>query len=288
MKKQMNVFKTWVTLGRFFILPLLILFTLFPNALAGFNIRNWLLAIFICGSVWVAAHYFNASEDYRLGFDKIEGGSVAKEYTKASQIIPQGLFSVRGCDITALFLLLLSAFILFFCAPLRLDKIILYLLGVFSCLSYVRVFKVHKIGEVCWVLAFFAVGAFSYSLCAHIDCTAIAVGILLGMLFLPFYILDQLPDMKPTDKVIDITEIIFANKLNPSGFIFFGVTATYVIQTGFVLMNWLPSMTLLSIFSLPVAHICGVYSDYKIEKGAMLCVLWMTFYVLFATIGALL
>ncbi|MDI6886839.1 MAG: hypothetical protein QMD22_10985, partial [archaeon] len=70
-------------------------------------------------------------------------------------------------------------------------------------------------------------------------------------------------------------------------FFWFSVTACYILQFGFVLLNWLPFKTLFSIFTLPIAHIAGVMVDYRIEQGAKLALLWMATFVLAMGLGGL-
>ncbi|MDI6886732.1 MAG: hypothetical protein QMD22_10440, partial [archaeon] len=147
--------------------------------------------------------------------------------------------------------------------------------------SYAPFFKKHNIGEICWGLALFGMGIFCYLLVKDFDMCCMSISTLLAFLVFSFYIVDQLPDVKgPTEKMKGLIGSIVNGGIKPSSFFWFSVTACYILQFGFVLLNWLPFGTLFSIFSLPLAHITGVMVDYRIEQGAKLGLLWMIAFVL--------
>jgi 1,4-dihydroxy-2-naphthoate octaprenyltransferase len=278
--------KWWFVAGRYFVIPLLLVFSFYAVSLAGGSWREYLLSLLICGSVWIGSHYINNYQDWKSGEDRISGGSAPKSYTSACMILPRGLLSPRTMVITGISFILASfiAFLLF--APLYLFPV--WLLGSFCAVSYSPIFKKRKIGEVCWGLAFFAFAVFSYGLACPIDLTGLAAGFLLGMLIFSFYVIDQLPDITgPTEKVMGLAEKVLAANMKPSSFFWFAVTAVFVIQMAFVMMGFFSPTTLVSIFSLPVAHIVGISCDLEIGKGAKLALLWLLIFPLLVGCGAL-
>lgn len=284
----MNKLKAWFIAARLFVLPLLFAFSFFGNALAGFNVSMWAVAVIVTGSVWICAHFVNDWRDYALGVDKLNGGSTAKSYTGASQIIPLGLLSVRAVQLSAIGLLLLSAFSFALFVPLRLDTVIIYCLGVTMALTYTDYFKPRGIGEICFFIMLFSVLALSYSIVEQFNLTALAVGTLAGMIGVMLPSMDHFPDIQgPLDKVTNLAELLFKTKMRLSGMYWFLVTALFTMQMGFTILNWLPQLSLFTLFTLPLAHISGVFLDYNIRKGVPLVLLWSICYMLLGGVGAL-
>jgi len=90
----MSSLKAWITAGRFFAAPWILVNTFLGVKLAGFDLSAWMLGFAIVFSVMLSSHYMNAWRDYIRGFDRLEEGSKAKLYTAASQLIPRGEFTV--------------------------------------------------------------------------------------------------------------------------------------------------------------------------------------------------
>jgi len=62
----------------------------------------------------------------------------------------------------------------------------------------------------------------------------------------------------------------------------------YAVQMGMVLMGLLPSMTLLTVFLLPLGHLTGIILERNFDKGVMLMLLTMWLFALLAALGVLL
>ena len=135
--------KAWFVAGRFFAVPWLLCNTLLGVTLAGFSLYKWLLAFVITTCVLTAGHYLNNIVDYRRGLDKPEGGSKAKAYTSASQVLPSGALSVSTMVLTV-FIFLLVGLTLFYCyCPHRFDILVFFVLGVAMTLGY-HDLKIHN------------------------------------------------------------------------------------------------------------------------------------------------
>ena len=62
----------------------------------------------------------------------------------------------------------------------------------------------------------------------------------------------------------------------------------YVVQMGMVLMDLLPSMTLLTVFLLPLGHLTNIILEKDFDKGVMFYLLTMWLFALLAALGVLL
>ncbi|MBW2560827.1 MAG: UbiA family prenyltransferase [Deltaproteobacteria bacterium] len=281
--------RAWITAQRFFVLPLLLSFTFFGASLAGLDPGAWATAMLVTGSVWISSHNVNNWRDFVRGVDRVRGGSVAKSYTAANQILPRGLLSVRTVKLTAAGWVALSLAALACLAPLRPDTLALYCLGLATALTYTDLWKPAGLGPACAFVAFFALVSFSYSVARPFDSTAAGAGALAGMLWFHALLLDQLPDVRgPVRRAKDLAEMAFKAELRPSSIFWFGVTAVYVMQTGFVLLGWLPSGTLLSVLSLPLAHVAGIALDFDFQRGMLVGIVWMNGFALLAGAGGML
>ena len=281
--------KAWIVAGRVFVIPfLLIPLTFLGVALSGFDLVRWGIAMLVVGSVWMAGHYINNWRDFVLGVDKREGGSVAKAYTAAPHILPWGLLSVRTVKLTAAGFLLLGILAFSLWAPLRLDTLVLFLVGVTIALTYTDYIKPRRGSELSWFLAMFAVVAFSYSVVRPFDRTALVAGVVIGMIGPMLHVIDQVQDIKKVIHIRSLAELVFKTRIRLSAILWFYFTAIFVLQIGFILLGWMPKGTLISIFTLPIAHIASVFVDYEIGKGAMLVLFWVASYSVLAGLGALL
>jgi len=156
-------------------------------------------------------------------------------------------------------------------------------------LTYTDLWKPAGLGFACWFLAFFALVSFSYSVARPFDSTAAGAGALAGMLLFGFFLIDQLPDVRgPVRRAKSLAEMAFKAELRPSSIFWFGATAVFVMQTGFVLLGWLPSGTLLSVLSLPLAHITGIVLDFDLHRGTPIGLMWINSFALLAGAGGML
>lgn len=286
----MKKLKAWFIAGRFFVIPIfLVPFTFFGVALADFNLHAWAVAMLVIGSVWISAHFMNDWRDYALGVDSLKGGSVAKVYTAASQVLPRGLLSVRTIQLSALAFLLTSLLAFLLLVPLRIDTVLSYCFGVVMALTYTDYIKPKRGCEIWWGLIFFCLVFFSCCVASPMNFTTIAAATTVTMVGLMLHPLDQYPDLKePIGEVNNLGELLFKAKIKLSGVFWFLVTAMFTMQMGFILLTWLPIGTLISLFSLPLAHITGVFIDYDLKKGMPLFLLWSAIYPTLAGLGALL
>jgi len=281
----MNPMKAWIVSARLFVIPWMLVNTLYGVVLAGFELSQWILSFGIVTSLLLMAHFINNWRDFVKGVDEV---SEAKPYTVASQILPRGFLSVRTMKLSALFFGLLSLSLLMAYGPLRVDVISLYLLGVLMAVSYTDFFKPRGLGEVALFLGHgFGAVSLAYSLIRPIDLTGISAGFLIGMFTGILYSLDQWQDVK-TDfvkKASDLAWMIFKANIRISVLWWFAITATLVMQMGFVLMGVLPAVTLIAVFILPVAHVVGILLDYNFQKGILLALLCLWLYPLLQSFG---
>jgi len=281
--------RAWVGAQRFFVLPLLLSFTFFGTSLAGFDPRAWAAAMLVTGSVWISSHNINNWRDFVRGVDRARGGSVAKSYTAACQILPRGLLSLRTVKLTAAGWVALSLVALACLVPARPDTLALYCLGLAMALTYTDLWKPAGLGPACAFVAFLALVSFSYSVVRPFDSTAAAAGALAGMLWSHMFLLDQLPDVRgPVRRAKNLVEMIFKAELRPSSLFWFGATAVFVMQMGFVLLGWLHGGTLLSVLSLPLAHVAGIALDFDFQRGVLVGIAWMNGFALLAGAGGML
>lgn len=285
----MNKIKAWLIAGRLFAAPWMLVNALLGVSLAGFDVVKWLLSFTIVLSVLTAGHFLNAWRDFVKGLDKVDEGSVAKPYTAGSQVLPRGWLSLRTVKTSAIAFLTLSVLLLAF-APRRIEVYLLFCLGVSVAILYTDYFKPRGLGEVALFLGHgFGATGFAYSLVRSIDLTGLSAGILLGFWAGIVYTVDQWQDVE-TDfakKVKTFAYLIFEANMKISQLWYFLVTGSLVMQTGMVLMNWLPPKTLVTIFTLPLGHITGVLLDYKLDRGIILALITMWSYATLAALGSL-
>jgi len=62
----------------------------------------------------------------------------------------------------------------------------------------------------------------------------------------------------------------------------------YSVQMGMVLMGLLPSMTLLTVFLLPLGHLTSIILEKDFDKGVMLYLLMMWMFAILMALGVLL
>jgi len=281
--------KAFIVLLRPFVVPWFISNVLLGNSLAGFDAYAWGLASLIAILVSFVGHLVNAFRDYELGFDGING-SAAKPYTDACRVLPSGIISVGITKVSSLIFLLVSLFLLIFFAPLRLDVILLYLLGVFCALTYTDLAKKHMMGELYLFLGHgFATTSFAYSLVKPLDLTGLAAGLLLGFWAGVVYTVDQLRDVE-TDfarRVKNLAYMMFKANMRVSQLWYFLVTASFTLQFGFILLGLFPASSLLSLLILPVSHITAILLDCYFEKGVFAALACMWTYCVLMSVGIL-
>ena len=276
---MLDKIRAYITLLRIFIFPWLAVNTLLGNRLAGFDIHAWGLALLITTLVAFAGHMINAFRDYELGFDGVNG-SVPKPYTSACSIIPSGIISVRVAKVSTLVFLLASLLMIVFFAPLRVDTVSLYILGVFCALTYTDLGKKHSMGELYLFLGHgFGTSTFAYSLVRPITIEALATGTLLGLLAGVIYTVDQWVDAE-TDfarRVKNYAYLITKANMRLSTFFYFAVTAVVTIHLAFVLMGILRASTLKALLLMPLFQFSGALLDYQFEKGVWvaLTAIWL-------------
>ncbi len=264
--------------------------TLLGATLAGFNLRDWILAFVITSCVLLVSHFINAWRDFVKGLDRVEGGSRVKPYTVASQVLPRGWLSLRVVKVSALAFLLLSFILVLLFAPRRFDLWILYCIGVAIALTYTDFFKPRGLGEIALFLGHgFGTTTFAYSFVKPINAEAISAGVLLGVFASVCYTIDQYQDVE-TDfarRVKNLAYLVFKANMRISQLWWFLVTASLTMQAGLVLMGWLPSKTMLTVFCLPLAHVVGILLDYDFSKGVLIGLLNMWLYALLMALGVL-
>jgi len=140
--------KAWIVAGRIFAAPWILANTFLGVKLAGFDPSAWMLSFAVVFSILLASHYMNAWRDYIRGFDELEGGSKAKPYTAASQLIPRREFTVKEAKAATVACLLIGILLFIAFAPKRFDTIALLLLGIFVAVTYTDFFKPKGLGEV--------------------------------------------------------------------------------------------------------------------------------------------
>ena len=282
----MNKIKAWFIAIRVFALPWMLVNTLFGVCMAGFSLEKWLLAFGISSAILMTAHLINSWRDFVKGLDRINGSKV-KPYTAGSQVLPRGWLTLKEVQISAILMLSIST-LLMSLAPIRLDTILLYLLGVAIALTYTDFFKPRGLGEIALFLGHgFGTTSLAYSLIKPLDFKGLAVGIMLGFWAGIVYTVDQWQDVE-TDfahRVKNLAYIVFKANMKISQVWYFLVTGSIVMQLAFVLMGIMPPKTLITIFLLPLEHIAGIMLDYQFEKGAFLALTSMWLFPVVASIG---
>ena len=104
---------------RLFVLPWLFTNTLFAVALAGFNLRSFLLSFVIVTLVTIGTHHLNNVRDFQKNLDRLEGGSKEKSYTSASKILPAGILSVKTEIVASIVFFTVPVVLFYFFAPIN-------------------------------------------------------------------------------------------------------------------------------------------------------------------------
>jgi len=281
----------WFVSLRPFVLPWMLVNTLLGVALAGFDFSGWILAFGITTSILLAGHLLNNIRDFQRGLDRVEEGSEEKAYTSASKILPSGILSVRTMLISALaFVGFGTALLLIYC-PIRSDVWLLFFLGLVMICTYHDFFKPRGLPEIPLFLGHgLATTAFAYGLVEPVSLTAVSAGILLGLFAASASTLDAWKDVE-TDyarKVKGLAWTIAQANLPISQFWLGSLMMIYAVQMGMVLMGLLPTMTLLTVFLLPLGHLTGIILERDFDKGVMLVLLTMWLFALLAALGVLL
>jgi hypothetical protein len=281
--------KYWILACRPFAYPWMMVNTLLGSCLSGFSLFSWILSFSIASLVLTSAHFLNSWIDYVKGFDKPIGGSKPKPYTAGSQILPLGLLSLGTFKLSTFILLALSSILMVY-APRRIDVFLLYALGVFCAFSYSLWLKEKGLGEVALFLGHgFSTTCFSYSFSKPLDLTGLAAGVLLGFYASLIYTVDQWQDVE-TDfarRVRNLAYMVFKANMKISQLWYFLVTGSFTLQFGFIILGFLPSKTLLSIFTLPLGHVAGILLDYRFEKGVIMALGVMWLYALLMSVGVM-
>jgi len=259
-------------------------------ALAGFDLSAWILAFGITTSILFAGHLLNNIRDFQRGLDRVEEGSKEKAYTSASKILPSGILSVRTMLVSTLaFVGFGTALLLIFC-PVRPDVWLLFFLGLIMTCSYHDWFKPRGLPEIPLFLGHgFAVTVFAYSLVEPINLTAVSAGILLGLFAASASTLDAWKDVETdyAQKVKGLAWTIAQANLPISQYWMGSLMMIYAVQMGMVLMGLLPSVTLLTVFLLPLGHLTGIILERDFDKGVMLMLLVMWLFAALASLGVL-
>jgi len=280
--------KDWVIGGRFFAAPWILVNTLFGAVLAGFHLGAWMLAFGTMLCLLTAAHYMNAWRDFARGVDTLQPeGSVAKVYTAASRLIPEGRMTTRCAEISALAFFLI-AFAFFLLAPFRLDRALIFILGMAMALSYSDFWKPMGLPEPALFMGHgMATCTFAFALVQPLTVVGAAGGALLGLWAGFMTTIDQWIDIKKVEKARSLAELVFVSGIKISGLWWFIVTSSLVMQLGFVLIGWLPRGSLLTVFCLPLAHLAGIYLDADLDKGVLLGLLCMWLFAVFGSLGVM-
>jgi len=260
-------------------------------ALAGFELSAWILAFGITNSILFAGHLLNNIRDFQKGLDKVEEGSEEKAYTSASKILPSGILSVKTMLVSALaFVGLGTTLLLIFC-PVRWDVWLLFFLGVAMIGSYTDFWKPRGFPEISLFLGHgVATTAFAYSLVEPVSLTAVSAGVLMGLFAASLSTLDAWKDVETdyAQRVRNLAWTIAQANLPISQFCIGSLMMIYVVQMGMVLMGLLPSMTLLTVFLLPLGHLTNIILEKDFDKGVMLYLLMMWLFAILMSLGVLL
>jgi len=282
--------KAWFVSLRAFAAPWMLVNCLLGVALAGFDLSAWILAFGITTSILFAGHLLNNIRDFQRGLDKVEEGSEEKAYTSASKILPSGILSVRTMLTSALAFVGFGTSLLLIYCPVRPDVWLLFFLGLIMTCSYHDWFKPKGLPEIPLFLGHgFAVTAFAYSLVETVSLTAISAGILLGLFAASASTLDAWKDVE-TDyakKVKGLAWTIAQANLPISQYWMGSLMMIYAVQMGMVLMGLLPSVTLLTVFLLPLGHLTGIILERDFDKGVVLMLLVMWSFSILMSLGVL-
>ena len=151
--------------------------TLFAVALAGFNLRSFLLSFVIVTLVTIGTHHLNNWRDFVKGLDQLEGGSKEKSYTSASKILPAGILSVKTEIIASIVFFSVPVVLFYFFAPINFWTVLFLVCGEAVGLSYTDFFKPLGLNEIGGFLAQgFLTVLFSYSLIRVPSIEAVAGG----------------------------------------------------------------------------------------------------------------
>jgi hypothetical protein len=252
--------------------------------LAGFNLYTFILATLIANIGLFAVHYWNNWRDWARGVDKLEpGGSIAKPYTAASQLIPYGLMTWWENALLGALCLATAAALFVLFAPKTIYTVALFSMGVLLVATYTDRFKPRGLGEVALFLGHgFGVSTFAYALTlGYVDLKAVALGMILGLHAATFYTVDQWQDAVASGfkgRVSSLAELLIGAKVSISQYYYGAVTGIVAIHIAFALMGLLPASTLKAILLLPYFHLAGMTMEYRFVKGVILALTGMVLY----------
>ena len=276
----MSPLKYWIIAARLFAVPWVFVNCFLGAALAGFDAWYYILASAIVSSLLISSHYANAWRDYVLGYDRING-SKSKVYTAASQLIPNGKFTVKEAKYATLgwYLVGLSLFIIF--APIRMDTVAIFAMGSFFVATYSDLWKKYGLGEIALFMCHgFGSVVFAYSLIKPVDLQAVAAGTLMGLMSGIGYTVDQWQDVETdfTKRVKDLSYIIFKANLRIGYVVFLGLTTVLTFHIFFVMSGILPVSTMKAFLLMPLFYISTVLLDYQLPKGILMYLITMWLY----------
>jgi len=256
-------------------------------ALAHGSLYDFLMASLIVVALVTVSHYVNNWRDYVRGVDRPVGGSTAKNYTAASQLIPSGLMTVGENKALALTSQAIGTLAFLF-VPHTPWTIGFFLLGTFLSWTYTDLFKPRGIGEVALFLGHgFGTAMFAYSLVRPPTLTAASFGVLVGLWAAFMLTLDQYPDVKASDlerRVKSMASLLAGSQLSPGQFLTGAATMIYVVQVATVLLHWLPLTSLATVVLLPLIHLDSMILENNYGKGMTLFLVTMMLYPLLVVV----
>jgi len=168
---------------------------------------------------------------------------------------------------------------------------LLFFLGVAMIGSYTDFWKPKGLPEIALFLGHgVATTTFAYSLVEPISLSAISAGVLVGLFAASLSTLDAWKDVETdyAQRVRNLAWTIAQANLPISQFCIGSLMMIYVVQMGMVLMGLLPSMTLLTVFLLPLGHLTNIILEKDFDRGVMLYLLMMWMFAILMALGVLL
>jgi len=272
-----------------FVLPFSLLFTLYGTLVAGFQLKEWLLSFGIVSSVWFSTHTLNNARDFVRGLDSVENGSKPKAYTSASQLLPKGILTVKDMMLTTAFLIIFSCALLAL-SPLRIDVITAYILGLLLATTYTDVGKPKALHELYFALGGASQVIFSYAMVRPITPSAIATSLLPTTYFALVASIDRWKDVETDFKhrIRGLTAYFFKAQITLKDYIVGGISLAVSLHLTIVLLQCLPSQTLIALLALPLLYATSVLIDRNIDKGSALYLLSAFTYVSLMCVGLVL
>jgi len=247
-----------------------------------FELMATVFAFLCVNLVLFFAHELNNVFDYLLKVDKVEKGSTAKTYTLASQLIPQGLLSVKEAIFLGLICLSLGVVCLFF--VLNLWTLIFFIIGVSLSISYTIFFKRyglqeialaggHGIASTCFVYSAITCSFEVYMLLASLIPAIFASGMIT---------LDAWKDIE-TDfsaKVKTCAQYLFSLDVSPGTYMSWIFSLVIISHISLIFLRILPETTLAALFIIPGFHLASALIEKRFEKGMILFLVCMFAYPL--------